>query len=337
MSNLCGKAFSLALILATVCIGAPRVWSAPVSLAAPDIVSYFPKDIFFQHQFLRTNLLENTVNGDLEGVKYSIEKEHADVNQTDDNGTTSLILAAGQGHLNIVKYLVGKRGYIEGTNIKAADVNQTNENGISPLMIAALMGKTDVVTFLVTPENHADVNQTDFTGNNALIFAVLQEHPETVKALLTSKKIDVNEPNTVGDTALIYAAQQPNADIVEMLVKDKRTDINHPNQDGVTALIYAAQEGNVKAVEHLITVGHADTEKTITLPYRESGQEFLLEKVTALMLAADHGHLEVITTLVEKGNANVNATTNNGLTALTFAEKAGHTKIADYLRAHMHQ
>ncbi len=78
------------------------------------------------------NALANAaVYGKLERVKTLIEKEGVDVNARETQtkiGGTALILAAEEGHLEVVKYLINK----------GADINAKADNGNTALMYLQL-------------------------------------------------------------------------------------------------------------------------------------------------------------------------------------------------------
>ena len=55
------------------------------------------------------------------------------------------------------------------------------------------------------------------------------------------------------------------------------------------------------------------------------------EGVTALMFASQDGHLDMVRALLES-NADINAKANNGATALLLAIEGDHSKVAELLR-----
>ena len=70
-----------------------------------------------------------------------MEEGKADVDKVDDKGCTPLIMAAQNGHMEVVRFLVE-----EGK----ADVDKaTTDDGSTPLLLAAQKGHTEVVRFLV--------------------------------------------------------------------------------------------------------------------------------------------------------------------------------------------
>ncbi len=58
------------------------------------------------------------------------------LNKGDKDGQTSLFVAAWQGYLQVVQYLV---------NIKETDVNMTGDDGKSPLHVASQFGHLEIV------------------------------------------------------------------------------------------------------------------------------------------------------------------------------------------------
>ncbi|WP_395461191.1 ankyrin repeat domain-containing protein [Wolbachia endosymbiont (group B) of Ablattaria laevigata] len=126
-------------------------------------------------------LFSSAKNGDLEAVKYLVERAEVDVNAQDMFEFTSLMFAAASGHLDVVKYLVKEA---------KVDVNAGNEFGNTPLIFAAEDGHLDVVKYLVK-EAKANVNAKNEFGETALMFAAKNGHLGIVKCLVEAKA-DVN-------------------------------------------------------------------------------------------------------------------------------------------------
>ena len=102
-----------------------------------------------------TALLVASVWDHLAVVQYLVE-QGADVNFRNTNGTTALHEAAALGHLEVVKYLVGQ----------GADITATDNNDVwTPLHSAAYSGRLEVVKYLV--EQGADITATDINGRTA--------------------------------------------------------------------------------------------------------------------------------------------------------------------------
>ena len=109
-------------------------------------------------------------------------KRGADVNASDEEGRTALMLAAEKdpfkkGHLELVKMLI-KNG---------ADIKAKSKFGYNAFMIASLTGNFETADYLEA--KGADINAKDITGNNAFMIASLDENKEAID-YLESKRVD---------------------------------------------------------------------------------------------------------------------------------------------------
>lgn len=93
--------------------------------------------------------------------------EHgADINESHiENGTTPLIIAASNGHMDIVKLLVE-----HGTN-----VNKSNHKGVTPLLMAVKNHHNNIVIYLV--EHGAKTDKSAKNGISPLNIAKKNNDP----------------------------------------------------------------------------------------------------------------------------------------------------------------
>ena len=136
-----------------------------------------------------TSLIIAVKLGDKNVINGLIENG-ADINYVNRFGKTPLIIAIEKDNVDIVEYLI-KLG---------ADVNKTKRNGLSPLAIAIKMDSNSVISVLL--ENHAIVEginlcTTDIFGNNLLHQAVLNNKKERVENLI-KLGLDINQKNGSG-------------------------------------------------------------------------------------------------------------------------------------------
>ena len=97
---------------------------------------------------------------------------------TTDDGTTPLFVAAQQGHLEVVRFLVES----------GADKDQgTTHDGTTPLFIAAQHGHLEVVRFLVESGGDKDQGTTE-DGATPFCIAAQQWQFEIVRFLMTTKR-----------------------------------------------------------------------------------------------------------------------------------------------------
>src|SRR5262249_25095779 len=106
-------------------------------------------------------------------------------------GDTALMVAAHEGHLNIVKLLLHR----------GADVNGRGMNGFTPLITAASRRHRDIVRLLIA--RGARPNQRNDNGDTAIIFAANAGQTSLVDVLLR-KRADIN--GGTGWTPLMEAA-----------------------------------------------------------------------------------------------------------------------------------
>jgi ankyrin repeat protein len=136
----------------------------------------------------------------IEMVKRLLER-HAKVAARNRYGETALTLAAARGDLGVVSLLVE-----QGAGV--------NHPGWNPLIYAAWKGKTEVVKYLL--EKGAEIDAVSPNGISALMMAARSGHFETVKLLLW-ETADPNIKSDSGGTALAWALKGGNTDIVGLL------------------------------------------------------------------------------------------------------------------------
>lgn len=153
-----------------------------------------------------------------------IENALYDVNITDSLGRTGLIIAAYNGHLNIVEKL------IERAPPGGADINFQSRQGKTALISASSLGYTDIVNVLI--KNGAHIDLTDKLGRNALNFASAENYVETM-FLLENKTVNHKDEN--GDTLLIKAVKDQNVKYI-LYLYSKGADFYIENNLEVSAL-----------------------------------------------------------------------------------------------------
>ncbi len=107
-------------------------------------------------------LYDATAEGNLEEVRRLVTNGN-DVNCTGLCRMTLLHIAAIEGYLEIVEYLV---------NEGHADVNCRDMDGRTPFHRASIVGNLEIVRWLVT-EGNVSVNCQDEDGRTALFFAAI--------------------------------------------------------------------------------------------------------------------------------------------------------------------
>lgn len=169
------------------------------------------------------DLLKSVGAGDVAGVT-ELLRRGVDVDTTDPEGNSLLIIATREGHEPLVELLLAQR----------PKLNARNSVGDSALRLAAISGKIGIVKKLVVAG--ARINTPDWTP---LIYACFGGHIEIMRYLL-QMKADVNAASDNGTTALMVAAGHGNSEIAQLLL-GAGADPNKLTEKGQTALDMALE------------------------------------------------------------------------------------------------
>ncbi|XP_068186093.1 ankyrin repeat domain-containing protein 50 isoform X2 [Antennarius striatus] len=289
------------------------------------------------------------VKGYGEVVSLLLDQE-ADPGHRDHDGMTPLLLAAYEGHDDIVELLLEAGADVDET--AHTDSNVSAAAAVTPLLAAAAMGHMKTVSRLLFWG--AAVDAIDCEGRTALCLAAARGSVELVHALL-DRGLDENHKDDLGWTPLhaaacdghravcaalteqgsmarvgemdiegriplILAAQEGHWSTVKLLL-DRRSPIDHRAYDGHSALSAALLEGQVEAAELLMRRG-ADTD------VRDA------EGRPLLYLLVLEGCLEMATLLIEKGGVPLESKDSEGRTALHVASWQGSVELVDLLLKH---
>ena len=139
----------------------------------------------------------------VERVRRSLE-QGLDVDRTDPNGRTALMMAAFEGYTEVVEVLLDH----------GAEVDRIDVSGRSALMYASSGPFPQTVELLI--ENDAEVNRADTTeGWTALMFAAAEGHRLVVEILL-GHGADIELTDEDGDAAIDHARERGQTDIVDL-------------------------------------------------------------------------------------------------------------------------
>nr|XP_054774564.1 serine/threonine-protein phosphatase 6 regulatory ankyrin repeat subunit B-like [Lytechinus pictus] len=223
------------------------------------------------------------------------------IDQSDEEGYTSLYKAASRGHLLKVIDL-GESG---------ADPNKANEDGRTALHVAAEKGHVDILRYLVY--RGADMNAECDLGQTPLHVAINSSQYRSQR-FLTSNGADVHKRDNYGRTPLHMAAAAGNIHIFKHLV-DKTCDINVEDAMGLTVLHHAVRNGHSNIVNYLLEKGAEET------PY---GGDSLL------FASASFGNLDLVKLFISRGG-DVNEENGIGQNPLHLAASKGYFDITKCL------
>ena len=246
-------------------------------------------------------------DGDLERVKKLLKKPNIfkklfkksninpsiDVNQADSVGSTPLSVAAENGELEIVKFLL---------TVPDIDVNKADNHETTPLYYAAEHSELEIVRLLLTVPG-IDVNKAT-TGGETPLYAAADDtrrgDTNIVRLLLTVPGIDVNKATIKnGETPLYAAASRDHPKIVKLLLTVPGIDINKATiKDGKTAFDIAIEKKNREVINNFLKYNNKITEYT-----PNSNQVFISEDVLTTKTPArfHRTNLENLTKIIPKG------------------------------------
>ncbi len=197
-----------------------------------------------------------------------------DILKVDEQGRTTLMLAAGKGRADLVPSIVAA----------GVDVNAGDKDGDAALYYAATNGKLEAIEALL--KAGANVNLANKKGSTALIGSAAEGLAPVVKRLLL-RGARPDQGDVDGDNALILAAALGKTDVIEALLEG-RANINAQNNNGVTPLMIASFQGHVPAVRLLIS-------RRANINARASNG------ATALVMATTKNRTEVVEILKQAG------------------------------------
>lgn len=162
---------------------------------------------------MRDDWLNAAMEGKIEVIKNLIDK--IDVNISDSHGKSALILAARDGHEEIVKLLL---------QVPNINVNARNIRLETPLMLAALFGRENIVKLLLAMPD-ININAENNMKSTALMAAAKSDKQNMLKLLLDAPGIKIDAKNASGKTALNIAFDEFRADNMG-LIDSKITELS---------------------------------------------------------------------------------------------------------------
>lgn len=283
-------------------------------------------------------------------VKYWLSQNPQDMFTADPRSCnyTPLHIAALNGHLELVQYLIQKRtllyakkfnlwkplkwifldnaNYLYNTQYKLekeaemfsrSEESENEENEIfeTPLQSAAKEGHLKIIKYLL--KQGADINCRCSPVYNPIQYASIRGHLHVVQFLLENGA-EINATDSDLWTPLQIASKDGHEDIVEYLLR-RGADVNFQNSEHRTALHYAACGGFLEIMENLIKFG-ADVNLLDT------------DLDSALHIAAYIGDLNCVKCLIKNG-AIINIKNKLNNTPLKIATFYENFHIVDYLKS----
>lgn len=127
-----------------------------------------------------------------------------DIDDSDADGYTPLMIAATLGKPNFVQFLIDN----------GADVNRRSYNGETAMHRASNVGNNEIIDILYEAE--ANINMPDLDGNTPLMYAITANRRFTVERLV-KLGADINYRNANRETALNVAEKNRFKEIAAFL------------------------------------------------------------------------------------------------------------------------
>ena len=217
-----------------------------------------------------SGLLDLRKYSNAESMKAALKKKTKD----GDDLATPLIVAARDGNLYIVKFLLRY-----GANIEARGT--INIDGLvvedcTALWVAAAKGHFDVVRFLI--EQNAEVDGRTSSNSTPLRAAAFDGYLDIVRCLVENGA-DVNARNHYNNTPLMIACCEGHLDVASYLIKHG-ANINLQDNDGRSCLHQASKRGHVQLVCMLLASGARQAQSLYRLtPLLEASNNCKIEMV----------------------------------------------------------
>ncbi|KAF5306570.1 hypothetical protein FQR65_LT07297 [Abscondita terminalis] len=273
-------------------------------IGAIDLTKSLRTDLDWQNLHGETALHLAFKNMNVDDVACFLIDEGADVNLTDNTGSSAFLSACTLEKLELIKKM----------RRQIADVNSQRNDGETALHLSLKHRNFDISRFLIGES--ADVNLMNDLDMSSFFYACKFAKADIVEKMLPMVE-DVNlQINQIGTTALYAALENESFDVAHLVI-DAGADVNLTNDVGMTAFIYACKIGNIELVKKMRPlVANIDLQNN-------HGE-------TALHVSVANNHLDVARFLVDEG-ADVNATDENVVTPYYLACKLGAVDFVEKL------
>ena len=176
-------------------------------------------------------------------VLQAIIDQGAEVNATNKQNCTALMLASNKGNINNINVL-----------LKAGASRKIQDSGGNTWLHYAVWGECSTGVLQAIIDLGAEVNSTNKHNATALMVASMKGNVDAIMVLLDAGANQAIE-DADGNTWLHYAVHGDCSKDVLQAVIDLGADLNATNKQNCTALMLASKKGNVDAMNLLLTAG----------------------------------------------------------------------------------
>jgi len=265
------------------------------------------KAVNYQNKAGWSPLLVAAKEGHLEIMKVLIDY-HARLDIFDEAGKTALHISAEYGHLELIELLMEKKAY----------ANAKSKIGLTAIHFASANGYIDIIEVLVKKYN-ASLDIMSINKRTPLHMAAEKGRLECIAKLL-ALNADPNFNDANGYTPLHLAAENNHPDAVRQFINHTPSLIFQANKDGNTSAHIAAHKGSLEVMKALVECDPASVNTRNKRSYE-----------TPMHLAASGGHYELMQFLFSKGGS-VEDEDKEGMTPLHLCAKYGHRNLIEALK-----
>ncbi len=221
-----------------------------------------------------------------------------------DNGETVLMGAVEAWSSAYYDEVMLKDGTESGGDLK--DIHQNEQLARQSVMLLLMHG--------------ADVNLPDVHGTTALMLCATYDLPTLAKLLLAhGAKVDAANP--AGQTALMQAASASDYALAVLLLAH-HANVSHRDALGRTALMLTIDDGSNTAFQ----ASRVDEDEDKPIPVSSGSSSVIMQDD----VPNPDGHPKTVRLLLQHG-ASVNASANDGSTALSLARKQHFSQVVAML------
>lgn len=196
--------------------------------------------------YVLNQYFQSATEGDLESLKRQLQ-QNIDINATDRQGRTAIVLASLNKHYAMVEYLAAA----------GADINLQDETCFNPFLLGCLTNDLHLIRIMV--KAGADLTRLTRFGGVGITPASEKGYVEVVRELLETTMINVNHTNYVGWTPLLEAIVLNDGGIrqqqIVKLLLDNGANPGMTDKHGKTPLQLAKEKGYSEIVDLLIAAG----------------------------------------------------------------------------------
>jgi ankyrin repeat protein len=217
-----------------------ELWKITLNPPAPDECS---KNAGITKPELIESMLQNASQGKAAEVSELISAGvHTDV--MDGHQDTALMLAAQNGHNEIIKILLDK----------GAKIDCTNSLGETALMYAVRNGHAETTSLLISRRASLHFKTKEEADGRTALFMAIENGDFAITRLLLQNGAQPDVKDNIGKTPLMIAAGLGYEPIAKLLL-NQNINLDAQDGDGRTALMLAARNGRVDVLRTLLENG----------------------------------------------------------------------------------